>query len=853
MSWPTSRGSGNRGSAELPMAPQPPRVTASWPLGAAVGQVLEFRLPSGSPAVVVVAGSSLQALSWDGELLFADYCSVTTKVLHVAQLARGPVALVLSRDRDVRLLDLVDGTVLWRHQAPEGTSLDGAGSSKVAVDGDRLCWLAAPGYSESISCFEISPSAEVRTRWVHDFAGRFDRGFGPVMVLSDVLGSGQPQVLISSRTGSGYGTDDHTDVPTESVVLGRADGHLYQAVLDLADGRILSEVAYRPDPGDYPCARPYGLLQVVGPSDALLAVLVSCQVEEYYSVTGIAAGQMHRAWGEFVEKDWPIDVQELRPQTTSIAASDSHDPILIIGHFDGSGWTTRLRSARDGQLLAAVPGQYFWGTLRTSVGEVAIVSPATQRQLDGGEAVQAMRIAEPGVLTAGVPMRPITSSADVLRADISFHAARRSLVSLIDGATGRAGIVVSDGVHARWWDPVSDETRLVADFDALSAAPGIDGAIVLISGDGRLHRVTEELSVTAHLSPRGCRPEALSIIAEGTAWVFTPTGSEGTVARAGAASCTVPGEVKALSDYGGRLFAASVVDRSRVGIFEVSSAGVAELGVIDCPGQAIQMVFIDQPHRVIIAERTGVHTAAIGSYELDGRQVWRDPARGPHPNLALAAADREGKWRVAYDDHGVLVLRDAHSGNLLAERDWTAAYTTPIVVHASDDDILLRVGGVHGTEALTLQFDQLWRHTATLWRYFPGDASVADRPDGHVLACASREGVVDLIDVRTGQLIRTVPVGPVAVRPPIVAVDVTGTGTRGFVVGTAAGQLLTVDPDSEGPSEWELRFDTAIEYLAAADTTADGFTDLIVGTADGMIHLVSGGGQPRPTEPAGPA
>lgn len=840
MSWTTQRGPANRGAASVPTHAEPATVVADWPTGAEVRQVVEFHLHGAGPAALVVAGSCLQAIAWTGATLWTDFHSFVTRILGVMQTPTGPVALVLSRDRDVRLVSLADGSVGWRHQAPAGTTLSGPGSTKLVEAGGIWLWLVAPSYAESISCFEITSGTEVRLRWSHDFAGRYDRGFGPVMVVADALGTGVPQVLISSRTGSGYGPDTDAEVPTERVVLGRADGHLYQAVLDLADGRIRAETAYRPDPGDYPCARPYGLLRLAGTGAERVAILVSCQVEEFYAATRIADGTLRRAWGEFVEKDWPVDEQELRPQTSSVAAADSTRPVLLTGHYQPSGWTTVLRDALTGDRTGAIPGHYFWGVVATGDVEFAVVSPADSRELTGTEPLRAAPVTAPDRISAGRALRPVPCANDILPPDISFHAERRSLLTVTD-THGRTGVLTTTGGRLYWWDPATDDVRDLAGVDAVSGYPGLAGAAVVVGRDGTLHRIGRDLRTTATATPVGRRPQPLAALAGGGPWILTPTGAGGTTARGPAgASVSLPGRVAAVTEVDGVLLVATISDTGRVLVLRCAAGAVDQVSAIAPPGRPDQVLFLDAPTRLVVAERTGVHTAAIGVHEIDGRLVWRDGHRGPHPNLALAAPDRHGRWLVGYDDHGVLVLRAAHTGELLGERDWTAAYTTPALVDVDGRDLLLRMGGVHGVEAVALDLTPVWRHTAPLWRYFPGEAAVADRPAGPVVACASAEGVLDLLDAATGRVTHSIDLGPVAARPPVIAVDVDGDGCHEFVAGTATGHLVTVDPDTAAVRRWPVSFAAAVEYLAAADTTGSGFSDLLVGTADGRVHVVRG-------------
>lgn len=846
MPWPTARGAANRGAATEPLAAGPPEVIARYPTGAQVGQVVEFEL-AGAPAALVLAGSCLQARLWDGTDLFVDGTGVTTRILHVLETPAGPAALVQSRKRIVRLLDLRTGIEGWRFEAPPGTDPGGAGSAKLLQQGDHALWVVAPAYAETISCFAITGPATVRPRWVRDFGGRYDRGFGPSMVITDALGTGGPQLYLSSRTGADYSIRDNepggaagAEVPTEQIVLGRSDGHLYQAVLDLNSGETIAEVAYRPDPGDYPCARPYGLLRVVGTSGARVAVLVSCQVEEYYSATAIADGQLRRAWGEFVEKDWPRDDQELRPQVTSIAGAATDAPVLVTGHFDRAGWRTVLRGVADGRRIAEVAGCYFWGLVDAAGVELAVLSPAGARQLSGTEPLRAVPVADLGQVAGEIAMRPLTCSTDLLRADVSFHADRRSFVPLRH-ADGRAGLLVTDGRTVSWWDPRTSAPVPIVEAEVTAAYPGRDAAVLATRG-GELLRVAADLQVVASWTPRGQRPTALVGGRDGEVWLAMPLADGTSSLRTRSGAWTIAGKVQALQDVGGELLVALLAGPRTVAMHRCGHDGPQQVAQVDVPAAVCGVHLLAEPPLLVVSERTGVHAAAIGCYRLDGCRVWRDELHGPHPNLSLCATGSSGRAYVAYDDHGVLSLRDAATGELVGEVDWTAAYTTPALVSVASEDMLLRLGGVHGVEALDLQLNRRWRHTAELWRYFPGEAAVAERADGLVLGCASTDGVLDLLDAATGQLRATVVLGDVAQRPPLVAVQCARGADLDFVAGTATGRLIAVDAGSGATRDLGVDLGAAVEYLAAADVSGTGRADLVAGTADGTVHIVRGGG-----------
>ncbi len=810
---------------------------SSWPTGAEVRQVAEFSLLSGASALVVVAGSTLQALTWDGHLLFEHADLVVSSILHVAATPDGPIALVLSRQDSVALIDLQTGHAGWRCRLPDGTRLSDAGSSKMFIDAGRLCWLAAPVYDESITCYEIDSVDEVRPRWVHDFAGRYDRGFGPAMIVTNALDDGSQRLVISSRTGRSYGGhgDERFGTPTERVVLGRDDGHLYQAVLDLSDGRVLREVAFRPDPGDYPCARPYGLLQAVAHADDQWVVLVACQVEEYFSVTRASGARLEREWGQFVEKDWPEDRQELRPQLTSLVEREEAEPLLVVGHFDSTRWHTLVRSAASGVEIAHLEDQYFWGVLPSAAGPLAVVSPATQRHLAGTEGLAAVTIDGLNPVGTAPELRPLTCSTDELPPHVTFHADRRSLVTLAH--SGTVGILGNQGGRLVWWAPTQHGPVPLADVDATEAYPGSDGAVIVVAGNA-LHRVTTDLCVSEPVRVRGRRPDVLTTVAGATGWIANSVAGYGSEVRNSEGSWGITGRLAAMAAAGDTALVATITTVGSVQVWRCQKGGPSLLTEIRVQNTPTHVRFI-RTDGVFIAEQTGAHTGAAGAYQLDGRSLWCDGAHWPYPNLPSIAETCSGRWIAAYDDHGVLIVRDAYTGELLAERDWTAAYTSPVLLPVDDTDLLLRLGGVHGIECLELtggtqvELRERWRLSAPLWHYFPGDAAIARLSDRWVVGAMSPRGRLDLIDVRDGRVQHTVEVGPVAQRPPIVTVD--DAGSAQFIVGTSEGRLLRIDADTGMLRPCPIRFSAAVECLGVAREN-DGPRDLLIGTADGMVH-----------------
>ena len=182
-------------------------------------------------------------------------------------------------------------------------------------------------------------------------------------------GDGRPKLLLSSRTGADYRRNPRTGTTTTSeIVLGRRDGEVWQAVMDPADGRVVVETRFEAVPGaPHDSARPYGLLQAapLEPDALPSVVLVSCQVEEFAVVTHrTATGGLRRHDGWFVEKDWPNDERELRPQPTSLAdLRGDGRPLLVVGLWRDGAWRTLVLDPRGGleDPLATLPGRYFWG------------------------------------------------------------------------------------------------------------------------------------------------------------------------------------------------------------------------------------------------------------------------------------------------------------------------------------------------------------------------------------------------------------------------------------------------------------------------------------------------------------
>ncbi|MER6528634.1 PQQ-binding-like beta-propeller repeat protein [Streptomyces sp. NPDC001508] len=702
-----------------------------------------------------------------------------------------------------------------------------------------------------------------------DCADAYDAGFGPVVAVADLSGNGRPQVLLSSRRGTGYARDD-----TEALVLGREDGRLCQAVLDAATGAVQLATDYRPDPGDYPCARPYGLLQAVsldgGPR--LGAVLVSCQVEEYVAVTAHAESGLRRAWGCFVEKDWPEDHRELRPQLTSVAdVRGIGRPDLVVGLWQDGWWRTLVVDLESGPsgppsgggladgALGVLPGRYFWGChdLDGDGRPELVVSRETARRpgrrgvleiVDGTTWETVAELADAALLLS-------TDSA--LPEHIAFHAERRSAIEVRDGA-GRAGLLVrrDDGIHM--WSGRALRRLAGPEY---TRADWHEGGLLLSTADGRVSRCGPDLRPIGSPVPahgRFCQPlvwnreqgpEIVADVAGG--WVVGRRVSGGNVGSVLSvrpegleSGWRVPGTLPSLhrdADGIHRLVVSEPGgDHPAVSIHREPGAPEATSITIALPAPAaLALVPFGRAFHLLANLHTGVHTAALALYDESGALLWSDPLHGGHPSLPGVMPVGDDTWLIAADDHGRLRLYDS-TGDIRTENDWTAAYTTPVAVPAADGvggtAAVLRADGIHGLELIGLDGKTIWRVSTELWRYFPGRAALARalEPGHWLLGAVSRDGEFAAFDAAGGEVRWRLDIGPTIPERAVAAGDLDGDGRDEFLVGTRDGRLLCL---RDGAIVWEQRLPAAITNPVLADVDGDGRLQILVATADGKLRL----------------
>lgn len=792
---------------------------ASIPTGAEVRHVRRVTVDA-HDLLLLHLGSILRAMTLDGA---AAWTRTELGVSRVVGEERG-ILVVVSRRCVLIALDVATGQTLWEFTTPESRDLTGEGSVRLVDSTGGLILLIAPNYSTVLTCVDLSDPTAIALRWEHDFGSSIDAGFGPVLVVEDLLGLGRPQLVISSRIGDRY-EDDESDLSTERIVLGRNDGHLYQAVLDLDDGAVLDEVAYRPDPGPYPCARPYGLLEAV-PGSAL--VLVSCQVEEYVSIT--AAPRLSRRWGWFVERDWPVDEQELRPQSTSVAdVIGDGRPRLVVGHWDGSTWTTLVIDVigedSTGETIR-VPGAYFWGCADldgSGVPSLILSRESTRAPAERGD-LEIVDARTGDVRARRHAVHLVTSTDDELPPHRTFHADRRG-ASVVGGSVvvvdpdGRTVLWNVDGARELWPTPiirVDDRGGRVVITDATGAVAALDDSLAVeavVHAEGRTPGVL--LWGAESGAPNAVVTTAVGMI-EGWIWTsaspridWSAPGRRASLHRdaAGTAWVVIAGPAKQ-----GWLVTA----------FQSTPSGLVERWDRTLPHPVDQVLAFGDELRVFVGQRVGPHTTCAVLLDEFGDARWEDPHRSAWASDPLAF-ERDGRALVAYDDHGVLIIRDAHSGELLSEDNWTAAYTTPVDLH----DALLRADGSHGLELVEAGGSVSWRANYDVFALHPGSSCILASDERRFVAAPRRDGFLDIIDLATGAVESSIRVGPQAERRPAVGLgDV-------VVVGLLSGMLVAYD--TTGAVRWQHDVGCAVETLIAA--RIGGVLHLGVGTADGQVRI----------------
>jgi hypothetical protein len=576
-------------------------------------------------------------------------------------------------------------------------------------------------------------------------------------------------------------------------------------------------------------------------------------VEEYVCASRPDPQGTALDWALFFEKDWPVDAIEFRPQVSSVGRMTTapEDSFAFAVWSDGR-WRTRVVPAAHGPSAGGLElaDCYLWGTW--DIGDVGrrvlVTSPVGPGDRDGYRiaATVELRDAESGeVLHSLEGARPVCSPALPLPPGVGFYAAHEDLAIVEHAGRRRLLVVLLDGAAPlpALWNPSDGRPPLRLGARGLGLVHAVDPLLVS-DDDGRLSwltangdwgsigpvagRLLEPLAwdrddpelVVRHADDRivGLQPQE-----GGFACRWEASGGPTALAHRDGApallAVTPDGttvEHRVLRD--GRW---EVVDRHLVGSGRIT-------GVVAAPDMsAVALTVSDSRHTgrtLLLDDRLRVVAS-------------RGFAAAPGP-MALGSTS-DGTDVAVLDDHGIMHVM-TRDGTQIAERDWTAAYTTPVILPAGDSIDILRATGIHGTERVSIDGDLRWRTLFPLWSVFPGATAVGEVAGRGWLAVApGRDGVIRVQDVETGRVDELPDLGPFVPSRTIAAADLDDDGSDEFVLGRRDGTLVCLGARDAG---WEVRWEVALgsplHAVIVAAMGEPGRADLVVSTIDGSVRLL---------------
>jgi hypothetical protein len=193
------------------------------------------------------------------------------------------------------------------------------------------------------------------------------------------------------------------------------------------------------------------------------------------------------------------------------------------------------------------------------------------------------------------------------------------------------------------------------------------------------------------------------------------------------------------------------------------------------------------------------------------------------------------------DDHGILVAVDL-DGRERWRRDWTAAYSMPIValLGRPGRPMIVRANGIHGAAALDRSGRTRWRRPEVLWRLAAGRAALFTTVDGPAIAMPTRDGRLEVVAVSSGALRWSFPLGMELEHASVTAGDIDGDGWDELLVGLPDGRLLALGDEAGHPTpRWSLQLDAGVTdaWLTGMD---GGRAGIVTCTADGDVRLLAG-------------
>jgi len=826
-----------------------PREVWRYPTGGSVAFAREVTFQD-ADAVLAQVGSNLELRRWTGETVWRRNDLGVNLVLHVGDFdgQGGPEVLVRTDLRTAVLVDVATGRTLWSWQSPLNSFINQPAFHQTLAGIRFICF---PSYSLDGYCFDFSGNRENPTLlWQKSYAGKYGNGYGPGTILKDMDGDGQPEIVLSGKIPS-----------------------VYQAVIDVDTGEIQFEVNYNVEGEGQIWGRPYGLLHATDlDGDGFPeVVMASCQVEEYIGVARNVGGRkLEKIWSHFVEKDWPTDFKELRPQITSLADLQGTGKIeLVVGLWDDGQWQTLVIDPRQGfeAQRGQLEGYCFWGCYDLNGdGAAEIVTSAEKERRPAGVATLVAFDGRTLESMAKLENAAIFTSADSSLPPDRLFGAERSNPVFVTAADGFGGILVrrfEEGKEvgtflwgARNGDPINLRAVAPAGFTRIDWH---NDHLLLSDSQGRIQRFDEQLRpvgeklatggrvATARVWEVEGRRELVMDLAGGLIVGGRPVlGSGGEwdnewrvagrqpvlyVDAAGTGRLAVTHQTEE-GQPAVRLYTAPVSEASQ-------PVSIAVPAPIDGRG----LVPYGEEFRVLVCLRRGSHDTAFVTYDATGQRVWEDSNRGAHPQWPAAAdLDGDGRFEVISDDHGQLRIYDA-AGTILTTVPGPL-YTLPIAgpFGPNGESRILRAAGMDGMVLMDSQGQPLWAYGAgTGWRYYRSYPAVGDAAGRGPLdlGTLTEDGTFEVIDTVSGTLRWSVNLGVAPNSTSVVAGDVDGDGRDEFLLGFTDGRLVCVgEQDGAGQVQWQKPFDAAVANPIIVDVDGDGVAEIVVSTSDGFVRVL---------------
>lgn len=164
-------------------------------------------------------------------------------------------------------------------------------------------------------------------------------------------------------------------------------------------------------------------------------------------------------------------------------------------------------------------------------------------------------------------------------------------------------------------------------------------------------------------------------------------------------------------------------------------------------------------------------------------------------------------------------------------------YTLPAILDG-DPPLVCLVGGHYFQGCMTLQAEPRWYTLPPIGEARCAEEAFLHLPDGQWLMGFGRQnGDFACINVADGTERWTLPVGASATNA--IACDADNDGAAEFLFGTSHGDLVAVgDAGGQPRVLWRKAFDAAVGAPIAADVNADGSSEVIVCTADGVLWVL---------------